>query len=69
MRALARVHMASHHGGMSALPPELSPIELYRLIANMIRFGRVEDVRPGGGSTPATCTVRLSEDLVTTHIQ
>lgn len=69
MRALARVRMASHHGGMSALPPELSPIELYRLIANMIRFGRVEDVRPGNSSTPATCTVRLSEDLVTTHIQ
>lgn len=69
MRALARVRMASHHGGMSALPPELSPIELYRLIANMIRFGRVEDVRPGSSSTPATCTVRLSDDLVTTHIQ
>lgn len=68
MRALARVRMAGHHGGMSALPPELSPIELYRLIANMIRFGRVEDVRPGNVTSPARCTVRLSDDLVTDYL-
>ncbi len=46
-------------------PPELSPVELYRLIANMIRTGRVEDVRAG---SPARCTVRLGEELVTTWV-
>lgn len=68
MRALARVRTAGHHGGMSALPPELSPIELYRLIANMIRTGRVQDVRPGNVTSPARCTVRLSDDLVTDYL-
>lgn len=52
---------------MSA-PPELSPIELYRLLANMIRTGRVEDVRVGSASSPARCTVRLSEDLATDYL-
>lgn len=53
--------------GMSA-PPELSPLELYRLIANMIRHGRVEDVRPGSATSPARCTVRLGDDLATDYL-
>ena len=52
---------------MSAAP-EHSPLELYRLIANMIRFGRVDKVRTGSASSPAACTVRLGEDLSTTFI-
>lgn len=52
---------------MSA-PPELSPVELYRLLANMIRLGRVEDVRAGSSSSPARCTVRLSDELSTDYL-
>lgn len=52
---------------MSALP-ELSPVELYRLIANMIRTGRVQDVRAGSSSSPARCTVRLSDQLITDYL-
>lgn len=52
---------------MSA-PPELSPVELYRLLANMIRLGRVEDVRAGSSSSPARCTVRLSDELITDYL-
>lgn len=53
--------------GMS-VPPELSPVELYRLIANMIRQGRVEDVHPGSASSPARCSVRLGDDLITDYL-
>lgn len=52
---------------MSA-PPELSPVELYRLLANMIRLGRVEDVQAGSSSSPARCTVRLSDELITDYL-
>lgn len=50
---------------MPAQAPELSPVELYRLLANMIRTGRVEAVRPGSASDPARCRVRTGELLTT----
>lgn len=46
--------------GMS-IPPELSPVELHRLLANMIRTGRVEQVRT---QSPARCRVQTG-DLLT----
>lgn len=46
--------------GMSDQAPEHSPIELYRLLANLIREGRVEEVRP---ANPARCRVRTGELL------
>ena len=52
-------------GGMPVQAPELSPVELYRLLANMIRTGRVEAVRPGSASDPARCRVRTGELLTT----
>lgn len=51
--------------GMPVQAPELSPVELYRLLANMIRTGRVEAVRPGSASDPARCRVRTGELLTT----
>ncbi len=48
--------------------PENSPLELYRLLANMIRRGRVQAVRVGSATTPATCMVALGEDLFTDFI-
>lgn len=50
---------------MSATAPEHSPLELYRLIANMIRTGRVEQVRVGAPGNPAACRVRTGELLTT----
>ena len=50
---------------MPAQPPELNPLELYRLLANMIRTGRVEQVRTGSPATPARCRVRTGELLTT----
>lgn len=47
---------------MSEPAPELSPVELYRLLANLIREGRVEAVRAG---RPARCRVRTGELLTT----
>lgn len=52
---------------MSA-PPELSPLELYRLMANMIRHGRVENVHLGDASNPSRCTVRLGDELTTDYL-
>lgn len=52
---------------MSAAP-EHSPLEIYRLLANMIRFGRVQSVRVGSATSPAACVVRLGEDLTTDFI-
>ena len=48
--------------------PENSPLELYRLLANMIRRGRVQEVREGTATTPAACMVALGEDLSTDFI-
>lgn len=48
--------------------PENSPLELYRLLANMIRRGRVQEVRVGSATEPATCMVALGEDLSTDFI-
>ncbi|KGH10209.1 baseplate assembly protein [Comamonas thiooxydans] len=45
--------------------PDQSPIELLRLLQNMVRTGRVEAVRP---SRPALCRVRTGE-LLTDWIQ
>lgn len=50
---------------MSVHAPELSPVELHRLLANMIRTGRVEAVRPSSASDPARCRVRTGELLTT----
>ncbi|WP_286999159.1 MULTISPECIES: phage baseplate assembly protein V [Comamonas] len=50
---------------MPAQAPELSPVELYRLLANMIRTGRVEQVRTGSAADPARCRVRTGELLTT----
>lgn len=50
---------------MPAQAPELSPVELYRLLANMIRTGRVEQVRTGSAANPARCRVRTGELLTT----
>lgn len=52
---------------MSATAPEHSPLELYRLLANMIRKGRVEQVRVGSAGDPAACRVRTG-DLLTTWV-
>lgn len=52
---------------MSSAAPEHSPLELYRLIANMIRTGRVEQVRVGSAGNPAACRVRTG-DLLTTWV-
>lgn len=46
---------------MSATAPEHSPLELYRLLANMIRTGRVVSVRT---QSPARCRVQTG-DLLT----
>lgn len=48
--------------------PENSPLELYRLLANMIRRGRVQEVHVGSATEPATCMVALGEDLSTDFI-
>lgn len=45
--------------------PENSSAELYRLLANMIRAGRVEQVRTGSAAEPASCRVRTGELLTT----
>ena len=50
---------------MPVQAPELSPVELYRLLANMIRTGRVEQVRTGSAADPARCRVRTGELLTT----
>lgn len=50
---------------MPTQAPELSPVELYRLLANMIRTGRVEQVRTGSATNPARCRVRTGELLTT----
>lgn len=50
---------------MPAQAPELSPLELYRLLSNMIRTGRVEQVRTGSATSPARCRVRTGELLTT----
>ncbi|MFC4623073.1 phage baseplate assembly protein V [Comamonas nitrativorans] len=47
--------------------PEHSPLELHRLLANMIRTGRVEHVRVGASGNPAACRVRTG-DLLTTWV-
>ena len=52
---------------MSAAAPEHSPLELYRLLANMIRTGRVEQVRVDSAGNPAACRVRTG-DLLTTWV-
>lgn len=53
---------AQHHGGMSA--QDHSPTEHYRLLANLARTGRVEQVRT---AAPAACRVRTG-DLLTTWV-
>lgn len=53
--------------GMSYPAPEHSPLELFRLLANMIRVGRVEQVRVGAPDNPAACRVRTG-DLLTTWV-
>lgn len=61
MRARWRPRVAlGTMAGMSDQAPEHSPVELYRLLANLIREGRVEEVRPG---RPARCRVRAGELL------
>ena len=63
MRARWRPHVAlGTMAGMSDQAPEHSPVELYRLLANLIREGRVEEVRP---AQPARCRVRTGELLTT----
>lgn len=47
---------------MSEQAPEHSPVELYRLLSNLIKEGRVESVRAG---SPARCQVRAGELLTT----
>ena len=52
---------------MTATAPEHSPLELHRLLANLLRNGRVEQVRVGTASNPAACRVRTG-DLLTTWL-
>lgn len=52
---------------MTATAPEHSPLELHRLLANLLRTGRVEQVRVGTASNPAACRVRTG-DLLTTWL-
>ena len=52
---------------MTATAPEHSPLELHRLLANLLRTGRVEQVRVGTASNPAACRVRTG-DLLTTWV-
>ena len=52
---------------MTATAPEHSPLELHRLLANLLRTGRVSQVRVGTASNPAACRVRTG-DLLTTWL-
>ena len=52
---------------MTATAPEHSPLELHRLLANLLRTGRVEQVRVGTPGNPAACRVRTG-DLLTTWV-
>ena len=52
---------------MTATAPEHSPLELHRLLANLIRTGRVDQVRVGTPGNPAACRVRTG-DLLTTWV-
>ena len=52
---------------MTATAPEHSPLELHRLLANLLRTGRVDQVRVGTPGNPAACRVRTG-DLLTTWV-